>query len=240
MATIKLGLGTASWYRIENRKQLDRHLEFSRDLGFSFIDTSSFYSGGRNQWLLKRSRLKYHFEIIVKVGIPYTPYLRFERRFFPTFQKTEQNRYLTPTSIKADVTRSLKRLGLAEVSSILLHSPPPEDVLVNSEEYELTLLKMKDIGLCKDIGASSDSTTVLVPEWVSVFEAPIDLLPHKHPQAHINHVFFGINRSRKGKLPKISSWPCRKSCDFTFLTGTTDSNELVKFTRLVKKLVNGE
>ena len=240
MATIKLGLGTASWYRIGNRKQLDRHLEFSRDLGFSFIDTSSFYSGGRNQWLLNRSRLKHHFKIIVKVGIPYTPYLRFERRLFPTFQKTEQNRYLTPASVKADVTRSLKRLGLAEVSSILLHSPPSEDVLLNSEEYVLTLLKMKDIGLCKNIGASSDSTTVLVPEWVSVFEAPIDLLPHKHPQAHINHVFFGINRSRKGKLPKISSWPCRKSCDFTFLTGTTNSDELVKFTRLVKELINTE
>lgn len=238
MASIKLGLGTASWYRIGNRKQLDRYLEFSRDLGFSFIDTSSFYSGGRNQWLLNRSRLKHHFEIIVKVGIPYTPYLKFERRLFPNFQKAEQNRYLTPASVKADATRSLKRLGLAEVSSILLHSPPSEEVLLNSEEYALTLLKMKDIGLCKNIGISSDSKTVLVPEWVSVFEAPIDLLPHKHPQAHVNHVFFGINRILKGKPPKIGSWPCRKSCDFTFLTGTTDSDELVNFARLVKEIIN--
>jgi len=192
LSTIKLGLGTASWNRLNNRKELDRHLEFSRDLGFSFIDTTSFYSGGRNQWLLSKSRLKNHFDIIVKVGIPYTPYLRFERRFLPTFQDLDQNLYLTPTKIKADVKRSLKRLGLKEVSTVLLHSYPSEKVSLISEEYKSILLKMKEIGLCENIGISSDSITARIPEWVSVFESSIDLLPHKHLQARVNHVFLEL------------------------------------------------
>ena len=69
---------------------------------------------------------------------------------------------------------------------------------MNLEEYELTLSKMKDSGLSKNIGQSSDSTTALAPEWVSVFEAPIGLSPHNHPQAYVNHVFLGYVAVQKG------------------------------------------
>ena len=238
LPTVKFGLGTASWNRLNNRKELDRHLEFSRDLGFSFIDTSSFYSGGRNQWLLSKSRFKNHFDIIVKVGIPYTPYLKFERRFLPTLETLDQNLYLKPTSIKADVVRSLKRLGLKQVSTVLLHSYPSESVSLISNEYKSILLRMKEIGLCENIGISSDSIAARIPEWVSMFESSIDLLPRKHYQARINHVFFGVSRSSRGKRLEVNSWPCIKSCEFTFLAGTTDPHKLVEFTRFVKQHFN--
>jgi aryl-alcohol dehydrogenase-like predicted oxidoreductase len=235
---INLGLGTASWHRLENRKQVDRLLALSRDLGYSFIDTSPYYSGGRNQWLLRNSKLKSDFDIIVKVGIPYTPYLRFERIFHPTSWDSNETQYLNPKSIRSDVTRSFKRLGLSEVSTILLHSPPIEQNRGKFDEYVTVMQEMKKSGLCQSIGFSSDTISTQILEWCSVIESPIDLVPHKHRQPSIEHVFFGISRDLRNSLKLLENWTCRDICKFSFLAGSTEPKQLERIQKFAINPLN--
>lgn len=166
----ELGIGTwglaGEAYGAVEEADAERVLRRAVEMGFSLVETSDAYGGGRME-RLAGLLVKDHPDLVVvtKVGLDRT--------------REPSRKCFDPDYLRGAVERSQKRLGAAPIPLVLLHHPTPEALHLG--EATDALAKMKAEGLVKHWGVAAgdeDAARAAVDKGAEVVELAYNLM---HP-----------------------------------------------------------
>jgi aryl-alcohol dehydrogenase-like predicted oxidoreductase len=180
-----LGTGTlASFGRAASSKQVDALLGVMLEMGHRVIDTADTYGSGDCEWLLGKA-LKGRsasFTIVTKAGYRYSdlrgPLRPLNQIVKKGLQRFAQHQSFEPSYLSKCLDRSLSRLGVEQVGSLLLHNPP---IHVVTDEAVIKLMdSLIQSGKVARVGISSFVPAVIakgiVTDTFRVIESPASLI----------------------------------------------------------------
>lgn len=157
-----IGLGTwvtgggAAWGENPDDSESIRAIQASIDAGINLIDTAPVYGFGRSEEIVGKAIQGRRDQVVVatKCGLWWDD----DRgSFFCEFDGRNMNRSLRPDTIKIEVERSLKRLGIDEIDLLQTHWQADEPEKTPIEETMSCLMDLKTEGKIRAIGVSNIS-----------------------------------------------------------------------------------
>lgn len=147
-----LGLGTVKFGRNQGVKYPrsfelppDREalalLELAWELGINLLDTAPAYGESEERLGRLLRQCRRDWVIVTKVG--------------EEFHAGESHFDFSATATRASVERSLRRLGVEVLDTVLIHSSGDDLAILEREEVLPTLLDLKQAGLVQAVGMSS-------------------------------------------------------------------------------------
>lgn len=145
LGTVKLGRNQAVKYPRAFELPSDRDaltlLEIAWDLGINFLDTAPAYGTSEERLgrLLRHCRREW--VIVTKVG--------------EAFQDGVSHFDFSAAATRISVERSLRRLGVATLDAVLIHSDGDDLAILERETVLPTLFDLKQAGLIRAVGMST-------------------------------------------------------------------------------------
>ena len=147
-----LGLGTVKFGRNQGVKYpqafnlpSDREalalLELAWDLGINLLDTAPAYGESEERLGRLLRQCRRDWVIVTKVG--------------EEFHAGQSHFDFSAAATRASVERSLRRLGVAALDAVLIHSSGDDLAILEREAVLPTLLDLKQAGLVRAVGMSS-------------------------------------------------------------------------------------
>lgn len=140
--------GMGGWSGSDDDESM-KALHLSVESGINFFDTAWVYGNGRSEKLL--GQLVKDFpekKLYISTKIPPK---NFKWPMEPTFTLEET---FSSSHIKEYVQKSLKNLGVAQIDLVLLHGW--DDIWAKDEQWQKTVLELKQSGLINAFGLSID------------------------------------------------------------------------------------
>ena len=147
-------IGGGSWWGETDDKLSIRAIQAALDVGITMIDTAPAYGFGRSEEVIGKAIKGRRDKVIIatKCGIWWR-----DERGVPFLERDGQTirKSLLPETIRQEIEWSLKRLGTDYIDLYQTHWPSPEpenDPISDTMAY---LLKLKEAGKIRAIGASN-------------------------------------------------------------------------------------
>ncbi|HOB61639.1 MAG TPA: aldo/keto reductase [Candidatus Competibacteraceae bacterium] len=147
-----LGLGTVKFgrnqgvkyprpFELPSDQDMLTLLELAWDLGINLLDTAPAYGESEERLGRLLRRCRRDWVIVTKVG--------------EEFHAGESHFDFSATATRASVERSLRRLGVATLDAVLIHSNGDDLAILEREGALSTLLDLKQAGLIRTVGMST-------------------------------------------------------------------------------------
>jgi methylglyoxal reductase len=150
--------GGAVWGDDSDDAESIRTIQAALDAGINLLDTAPAYGWGHSERLIARAIEGRRDEVLLatKCGLWWDD----DRgSFFTEFNGKDLHRSLRPDTIAIEVERSLKDLGTDRIDLYQVHWPAVEPDKTPVEETMAALLKLRDEGKIRAIGACNLSAT---------------------------------------------------------------------------------
>lgn len=147
-----LGLGTVKFgrnqgvkyphpFELPAERDMLALLELAWDLGINLLDTAPAYGGSEERLGRLLRRCRRDWVIVTKVG--------------ETFHEGVSHFDFSAAATRASVERSLRRLGVATLDAVLIHSNGDDLAILEQAEVLPTLLELKRAGSIRAVGMST-------------------------------------------------------------------------------------
>ena len=235
---MELGIGSVHLRKVGS-SNLDSFFGVASDLGYSYIDTSPFYSGALIERLLGDSdKAVRGFRLITKFGLPFHDLGTLKGRLRHRSHITNPARSVWGETISASsipklFSQSLSRLHLDSCFGYLMHSFDDSTAI---DPWIEPLLQVKKSGRVQKIGLSVDSPTCADISWADILQIPTELIPWASRLGFKGRIM--INQFMGGGDRDFSNRARLASTHFPnsiALIGTSNTEHLKSFAQMVGK-----
>ena len=215
-----------------------RAINAAIDAGITSIDTAPVYGFGRSEEVVGRaiSGRREEVQILTKVG------LRWDTDEGAHFFDTEDvngktwriTRNLRPDSIRLEVERSLKRLGVDHIDLVQCHWPDPSTPIPDSMGALAALVEEGKVGA---VGVSNFSPEQMAEATATLGSVPLASNQINYSLMYRKSVEATLAKCAELSVPVISYFPLANG----LLSGRYDADNLPKFPKslTMKKYVVG-